>query len=96
MSVELIRKYNISPSGLGHARPTFDPISTKKKFEIRSDYSNGGGEEEGNLKIFGQRADPFRFNFPFLDRSYRDCVQFVPIYTKTKKKIRMEHDDHDS
>lgn len=62
MSVELIRKYNISPSGLGHARPTFDPISTKKKFEIRSDYSNGG-EEEGNLKIFGQRADPFRFNF---------------------------------
>lgn len=52
MSVELIRKYNISPSGLGHARPTFDPISTKKKFEIRSDYSNkNDGEGEGERII---------------------------------------------
>lgn len=50
MSVELIRKYNISPTGLGHARPTFDPISNEQvKFEIRSLIIQTGGG--GNLKI---------------------------------------------
>lgn len=90
MSVELIRKYNISPrAGL----VTRILLSTQflrrrnSKFEV---IIQTRGEKGSNLKIFGQRADPSRFNFPFLDRLYRDSKHSVREIRSDLHKIRTE------
>lgn len=64
MSVELIRKYNISPSGLGHARPKLSTQFLRRrnsKFEViirirTRGEGEGRGGRENNLKIFADNA----------------------------------------